>query len=460
MARLNLRLKSIFRTHQGGRATAQRPDLELRRAVATCLLWEDTFYERGSGIAARIAALTEQVPAEVIADLAVRAREELYLRHAPLFLARQLARLHRGRLVGDVIARVIQRADELAEFLAIYWREGRQPLSAQTKRGLAEAFGRFDAYALAKYNRDGTVKLRDVLFLSHAKPRDEAQAALWKRLIDGELEAPDTWEVALSGGADKRETFTRLLRERKLGYLALLRNLRNMEEAGVDAALVREALIGWARRANRTLPFQFVAAYRTAPAFADALEQAMTKSIALAPLAGFTALVIDVSGSMDAALSGRSVLTRIDAAAALAILLREISPQVRVFTFSDALEEVPNVRGFGLLDAIHRSQPHKATWLGKALTNLRGKVTPDRLIVVTDEQAHDGLIPAWAPRAYVVNVAPYQPALDTSQGWTRVNGFSERIVDWIRVEESGEWGRRPDRPRPPAGPQRMKKGAR
>ncbi len=83
----------------------------------------------------------------------------------------------------------------------------------------------------------GVVRLRDVLFLSHAKPNDAEQAELWKRLIDGQLATPDTWEVALSaaGGdaAGKRETWERLLAERKLGALALLRNLRNMYEARV-----------------------------------------------------------------------------------------------------------------------------------------------------------------------------------------------------------------------------------
>jgi 60 kDa SS-A/Ro ribonucleoprotein len=83
--------------------------------------------------------------------------------------------------------RVIQRADELAEFLAIYWAEGKQPLSAQVKKGLAAAFVKFDEYALAKYDRAGAVRLRDVLFLSHAKPVDAAQAELWKRLVENEL---------------------------------------------------------------------------------------------------------------------------------------------------------------------------------------------------------------------------------------------------------------------------------
>ena len=129
--------------------------------------------------------------------------------------------------------RVIQRADELSEFVAIYWAMGRQPLSAQVKKGLAAAFGKFDEYALAKYDRAGAVRLRDVLFLCHARPVDEAQAALWKRLVDNQLATPDTWEVALSAAGRgegpegdrevaKRDVWERLLAERKLGALALL----------------------------------------------------------------------------------------------------------------------------------------------------------------------------------------------------------------------------------------------
>jgi 60 kDa SS-A/Ro ribonucleoprotein len=159
------------------------------------------------------------------------------LRHAPLLLVREMARTPRiARWWPRPWTRVIQRADELSEFVAIYWAGGRQPLSAQVKKGLAAAFGKFDEYALAKYDRAGAVRLRDVLFLSHARPVDEAQAALWKRLAENELATPDTWEVALSaagrGESDKREVWERLLAERKLGALALLRNLRNLHDCG------------------------------------------------------------------------------------------------------------------------------------------------------------------------------------------------------------------------------------
>src|SRR5437667_7280489 len=201
-----------------------------------------------------IAELVPKVAAEKVAALAVEAREQMKLRHAPLGLGREMARhqTHRA-LVSETLARVIQRADEFAEFVAIYWKDGRVPLSGQVKKGLAASFPKFDEYQLAKYDRGGPIKLRDVLFLSHAKPRDSAQAGVWKKLVWGRLATPETWEVALSesgkegGGGDgneatKREAWERLLSEQKLGALALLRNLRNMREAGVDEALVVEAL--------------------------------------------------------------------------------------------------------------------------------------------------------------------------------------------------------------------------
>src|SRR5712664_2649443 len=241
MARLN-RLNLGLPTHEGAPARHISSELQLRRSVLACLLWESQFYEDGIEIAGRIAELVPKVAAEKVAGLAVEAREQMKLRHAPLLLVREMARhkTHRA-LVADTLARVIQRADELAEFVAIYWKDGRVPLSGQVKKGLAAAFPKFDEYQLAKYDRGGPVKLSDVLFLWHAKPRDAAQAGVWKKLTWGRLNPPDTWEVALSSGADKLEVWERLLAENKLGALALLRNLRNMAEAKVTPALIGEA---------------------------------------------------------------------------------------------------------------------------------------------------------------------------------------------------------------------------
>ena len=280
MAKLNiLKLSHLapVRTHEGGPAKAITPEQALRRSVLACMLWEDEFYEEGVQIAGRIRELVPKVDAAKVAALAIEAREAMKLRHVPLLLVREMARhaSHRS-LVAQTLARVIQRADELSEFMAIYWADGRAPLSGQVKKGLAAAFTKFDEYALAKYDRAGVVRLRDVLFLCHAKPNDADQAGLWRRLIEGNLFTPDTWEVALSGGGDKRAHWERLLAERKLGALALLRNLRNMKDAGVSEEAVINALS--AMKTERVLPFRFLAAARYAPQWEEALEQAMYKA--------------------------------------------------------------------------------------------------------------------------------------------------------------------------------------
>jgi 60 kDa SS-A/Ro ribonucleoprotein len=439
MAKLNV-WKRIFpaRTHEG--AVAQKIDAkrELRRSVLTCLLWEDTFYEKGNDVAKRIAELVAKNKPEDVAALAREAREKMQLRHAPLFLIRELARRKgTGTLTADALESVIQRADELGEFVQLYWKDKKQPLSAGAKRGLARAFPKFDAYQLAKYNRDSLVKLRDVLFLCHAKPKDAEQAAVWKKLVENTLEPPDTWEVALSAGKDKRENFERLLREGKLGGMAVLRNLRLMLAAGIDPKLIRERLD---KGVARALPFRFVTAARYAPKLEDALEKAMLKGIAgFEKLAGSTGLVVDVSGSMDSKLSKKSETSRMDAAAGLAILLREKAEEFCIATFSDACVELPARRGFALRDAIVGSQAHSGTYLKRALSQLAEKDEwreLERLIVITDEQPHDGILPAWTPRAYVVNVAPYKNGISYGNGWMHIDGWSERVVDYIAAVES------------------------
>lgn len=432
----NQKAKSTAFTHEGAPAIPSNAYTELRRAVLACLLWEDSFYESGVSIADRIKGLVKQVPVEKVAALAIEARTKFHLRHVPLLLARELAR-GGGNIVGRTISGVIQRADELSEFLSIYWAEKRQPLSKQVKLGLAHAFQKFSAYNLAKYKGDDQkVKLRDVLFLSHAKPKDEAQAATWKKLVDGTLESPDTWEVALSGGADKKETFERLIREKKLGYMALLRNLRKMLEVGVDETLVRAAISAGAV-GSKALPFRFIAAARAAPRFEPQLDAAMALAVEEMPkLSGLTVVLVDVSGSMDAALSGKSELNRIDAACGLAIMARELCADCRVFAFSNHIAEIPARRGMGLAEAISKSMPHGGTQLGEAVNLINSQVKYDRLIVVTDEQSAS---PVGAPtgKGYMVNVATYKYGIGYGP-WTRLDGFSEAILTYIQEAEAAE----------------------
>ena len=460
------------KTHEGAQAARITPKQALRRSVMSCFLWEDEFYEDGQAIVDRIKALTTRtgpmgsplINPGVTAAIAIEARHVAKLRHVPLLLlACAASAWHTDKWpslspssLSFAIAETISRADELAELVAIYWSLNPKrtkgpkhaPLPAQMKKGLARAFLKFDSYQLAKYDRPKAVRLRDVLRLCHAKPDTPERGEMWKALIAGTLPAPDTWEVALSGGADKKEAFERLLFERKLGYLALLRNLRNMDQAGVETDLMALA-IRERKGAHHVLPFRFVAAARAVPRLELALDQAMIAGIADTPrLKGTTVVLVDVSGSMNAKLSAKSDLTRMDAAATLASIINAES--LRVFTFSDQLCEGPPRLGMAGVDAIKASQPHSGTNLagairGLILHNIKGA----RLIVITDEQANTGGLPTindWAsgrgvipepafPRCYMINVASAKNGVGYGRKWTHIDGFSENVLRFIAEYE-------------------------
>lgn len=436
MAKLNTAAVAVRyegTTHEGAPAVAITPYQALRRSVLSCMLWENEFYEDGASVADRIVQVSqnERITVEQIAALAIEARNVMHLRHAPLLLLCGLIERGRGNpIVQDTIVAVIQRADELAELLTMYWRNGKRPLSAQLKKGLAHAFLKFDEHQLAKYNRDAKVKLRDVLFLCHAKPESEARAEMWERVASRTLATPDTWEVNLSTGGDKRETFERLIRENKLGYLALLRNVRGMVEAGVDEALLKQAILDRYGSA-RVLPFRYVAAARACPQMEPAIDKALCSAIEIGQkLGGKTFVLVDVSGSMNAPMSGKSDLKRMDAAAALASVIR--SEDLRVFTFSHNLVEVPPRVGMAGIDAVIRSQGHGGTYLGNAVRELNTKMSPaDRLIVITDEQSADAVPDPKPRRAYMINVASAKNGIGYGPHWTHLDGFSEGVLRWI-----------------------------
>lgn len=421
-------------THEGGIAYSVSNLQQLRRSLLSCFLWENEFYEDGEQIAKRIKDTAEKVDPKKVAALAIEARTKFNLRHAPLLLLEVLSRTASGtRILSDTMPEVIKRADELAEFLAIYWGKKKHPLSAQVKLGLAKAFNNFDAYQIAKYNRDHAIKLRDVMFLVHPKP-ERGKKKLFKQLAENELAAPDTWEVALSAGADKKETFERLLVENNLGYLALLRNMRNMENAGVSRDLVLNGL-RQAKGFGRVFPFRFVAAARACPHWEKMIDEALQRKIEEMPsLPGSTVVLVDVSRSMDAPLSGKSDMNRIDAAASLASIIK--SDNLRVFTFSHQLVEVPARRGMAGVDSVISSQPHGGTELAGALKVLNRDIKYDRIIVITDEQSHDGGI-APKGRGYMINVASNRNGVGYGP-WTHIDGFSERVLDFMGEYERAE----------------------
>jgi hypothetical protein len=271
--------------------------------------------------------------------------------------------------------------------------------------------------------------------MCHAKPKDKEQAALWKQLVDGNLPTPDTWEVALSTGKDKKETWQRLISEDNLGALALLRNLRNMAEAKVEEGYVFKALEDI--KTDRVLPYRFIAAARAVPQWESHLEKAMLKSLeSREKLSGKTIILVDVSGSMSAVLSEKSDLSRIDAANGLAILARELCQEVAIYTFSNNLARVPDRHGFALRDAILHSQPNSSTYLGGAISKLNEVEKYDRIIVLTDEQSSDE-VPNPTNTGYMINVAAYKNGVGYG-AWNHIDGFSEAVFDYVIESEKYE----------------------
>lgn len=432
MATLNVQ-KPRPKTHEGAPAHNITPYQELRRSVCACLLWEDEFYESGETIADRIVSLAAKCKPTEVSLLAIEARKRMNLRHAPLLLCAELAAVVGGALPAAAIYECVDRADELCELLAIHWRHGKRHIPHSMRRGLAAAFHKFDAYQLAKYDRKGkAVRLRDVIRLVHPKPKDDEQSAMWKQLIAGTLPTPDTWEVGLSAGGDKKAEWTRLLSEKKLGGMALLRNLRNMQQADVDKKLIRSALAEM--KTGRILPFRFVAAAIHAPDFEQELEAAMFRSLAELPkLAGETVLLVDVSGSMDwAKVSARSEMTRRHAGAALATVARELCEHITVYTFASRTVKVPPRRGFGLIEAIMQT-PSGGTNMGDAV-RIANADKPDRIICITDEQSHQWVPDGAGKTNYVINVASAQNGVGYGT-WTHIDGWSESVVRYIQELE-------------------------
>ena len=401
MARFNVPIRGSSKTvnYEGDVAYKLRPDLELYTAVCDASL-QFKFYERNSEeILKRIRALMRQNSPEYIAKLAVYAREKMNLRSIPLVLTVELSKIHNGdALVGKLTERIIQRADEITEILAYYQksneREGLKKLaklSKQLSRGIATAFHKFDEYQMAKYDRDNEVSLRDAMFLTHPKPLSEEESNLFTKIANKSLETPYTWETALSAlGQQKFENedakkaafkakWEELIDSKKLGYMATLRNLRNILNANVSIQHIQKIATylsnDKAVATSRQFPFRFLAAYRelsgdtieTFPssrrnqsaeskekiinpytsAILDALEDAI-KISADTNIAGYdyntnVLIACDTSGSMRHPISERSSIMYYDIGLVLGMLLQNKCKSVITGIFGErwAIKHLP-----------------------------------------------------------------------------------------------------------------------
>jgi 60 kDa SS-A/Ro ribonucleoprotein len=448
----------VLLTHGGARAVKIGKIAQLRRAVLSTLLFEDQFYEDGASQADRIRELALAVDPETLADLAVEARRDHGLRHVSLLLLVQLMKTGSGiqGLVSDTIVKVCTRADMVTDLLALYSADKtNKAYSGQLKKGVARALEGFDRYQIAKYasNRGGKAfDLRRAMFISHPRSHDEVAARTLGDLVQRKLRQEGTWESQTGEARDMSEVFTRLLLDGKLGYLALLRNLRKMSAAGVSKPLIKGAILARSG-ASGIFPLQYHAAAMEMPEFADVLEEAMLAEIRKGPrLNGRTIIVGDVSGSMQAGLSGKGKYTRYDATALLigSLVAMCDDPVVYATAGSDsrrqhATTKVTSTAGFGMVDVLRRANATIGQG-GIFLTQVMDFIADreqdiERVIVLTDEQDCDisgNGAPAKAKllgsRNYLINVGSNENGIGYRR-WTHIDGFTDTVIKWIPVYE-------------------------
>ena len=357
------------KNYEGARAWNMTLEMELYTAVVSSML-QDKFYEKSNKSLVRIRELIARVSPEFVAKLAVYAREKMYLRSVPVVLVVELAASGKSNsLLKNVIARIVQRADEITEVLAYYAIRNERKnakklnkLSKQVQKGLAVSFNKFDEYQFAKYNRPGDITLRDALFIVHPKAENAEQQLLFDKIAKDELQTPYTWETEFSAlgklkfdSAELRqaafgEKWTELVMSEKLGYMATLRNLRNMLETNMSAVAIDKVcsyLSNPVSVANsRQLPFRYLAAYRElggvqSPA-ASRVMNALEKAIAISAgnIPGFEkneriAIGIDFSGSMQSAVSAKSKIMNYEVGALLAMMLQSRVYDVMTYIFGE-----------------------------------------------------------------------------------------------------------------------------
>lgn len=305
----------------GGEAYSQSPELELVSILLTSFA-QDQFYKSATEVFQTLKNLIFLCDKLFVAKAAVYARTVFGMRSISHVVASELAKYVHGEPWGkDFYNTIIYRPDDMMEILAYHTaNNGKVPNAL--KKGFAKAFDKFDTYKLAKYRGEGKgFKLVDVVNLVHPIPVVGNADAI-RSLIKGELKSFDTWETELTKAGQtatseeekeqfKKDVWIKLIREKKIGYFALLRNLRNIIEQAPEviddalASLVNEPLI----KKSLVLPFRFLTAFEEIQKLSDgrivrqvlmALNQAVDISVNNVPkFEGDTLVVLDKSGSMN-----------------------------------------------------------------------------------------------------------------------------------------------------------------
>ncbi|WP_431887544.1 TROVE domain-containing protein [Nocardiopsis alba] len=499
------------RTHEGAPGFAHDTKSELFLLAVANMVGENTFYESAGERDGRFRNLVHQVAVtdpEWLTGMIGWLRNEANMRTASVVAALEgaKARVDAGAHghSRQMVDTALRRADEPGEALA-YWtsRYGRR-LPKPVKRGIADAAARlYDERSMLKYDTATKgYRFSDVLNLVHASPAADrpwqgalfvhaherrhdrgtvpdpdvlpvlARNAVFAERVETDpslLLAPDelkaaglTWESALSlagGRVDKARLWEALIPS--MGYMALLRNLRNFDRAGVSdevAERVAARLSDPEQVArSRQLPMRFLSAYRAAPSlrWGHALEKALKASLGNVPeLGGRTLVLVDRSGSMQGRLSARSDLNRADAAAIFGSALAMRCADADLVEFGTGSAPVTLDRGDSLLRVIERFRWMGGTNTARAVReHFRGH---DRVVIVTDEQAHHSRgggpteqVPESVP-VYTWNLAGYRYGHGPSGvgGRYTFGGLGDAAFRMIPLLERGRDARWPWEGRP------------
>ncbi|MBN1501873.1 MAG: TROVE domain-containing protein [Spirochaetes bacterium] len=466
--------------HEGSSAYKLNPQLELYNLAAASLL-EDTFYENSTQQIERLRKLIRQNDPEYVCRLAIYAREKMYLRSIPLVLLVELAKNKKAAKLAPVLSRVIQRADEITEVLAYYQTANERNsvkklngLSKQIQKGIAEAFNKFDEYQFAKYNgnRNRTVSLKDALFLSHPKAKNDIQQLIFNKIADGTLAVPYTWEVKLSTEGNTDKSWEELIDSGKVGYMALLKNLRNILTAGVSDRHLTAVAETISDRKNvlksKQLPMRFYSAYREiieiegSGILIEALEKAVISSIENIEFFKNNKVLIasDVSGSMMKNVSKKSKIQYYDIGLLLSLLLKNKSnTDITAGIFGDTwkVKNLPRGNVLANVDYLKKIEGEVGystngykviKWaLNEAGTGF------DKIIFFTDCQMYNSqgdknIMNYWkrykakypGSKIYFFNLSGYAsaPLEIDNNGVFMISGWNEKIFTMLQSIENGE----------------------
>ncbi len=467
--------------YEGGVAFKTSPKNELYLRTATWLVAEPKFYGDSitelSDIEALISKVGETDP-EFTLKLAAYLRNEMYLRSAPQFLLVEALKNPESRkLARKWVPEIVKRADELTEALSIFiakngqiGKNGKGSLPNQFKLGLQDAFYNFNEYNFAKYKTDDKdVKLSDVLRLVHPKPRNDEENALFERIRKNTLKTPETWEVTVSEKGNNTEAWNEVIP--KMGYMALLRNLRNIANTDASLEKVLERIVSPREiRRSKQFPFRFLSAHKIVNEINDPFKQkAVEKAIRAAltisadnipKVVGRTYISTDVSSSMDDPVSGKSKMTCKEVGATMAAMAHRFSDNAIATAFATNIQDLL-IGGEDLLadiDAVLSTNAGGSTNGYLVMQYLLAKnLKVDRIMVFTDQQMYDTNNSFYGERqnsfyeqylkykrtinkdvkVYLFDLTGYGTVQipDNEPNIICIGGWSERIFDFVKSFE-------------------------